>query len=56
MFSRRDFMKQGLIPVFAGSAVPAGVRNSELREPISTSRLRAALLKTLDRADVTWHL
>src|ERR1700675_5215437 len=23
MFSRRDFMKQGLLPVFAGSAVPS---------------------------------
>ncbi|HEV3262702.1 MAG TPA: hypothetical protein VG013_38055, partial [Gemmataceae bacterium] len=27
MFSRRDFMKQGLIPVFAGSAVPAVFAN-----------------------------
>ena len=23
MFSRRDFIKQGLLPVFAGSAVPS---------------------------------
>src|ERR1700738_4704511 len=27
MFSRRDFMKQGLIPVFAGSAVPSVFAN-----------------------------
>src|ERR1700731_5475236 len=28
MFSRRDFMKQGLIPVFAGSAVPSVFANA----------------------------
>src|SRR6202022_3065291 len=27
MFSRRDFIKQGLIPVFAGSAVPSVFAN-----------------------------
>src|ERR1700738_552344 len=48
MFSRRDFMKQGLIPVFAGSAVPSvfanGVAAGPAESPHPVPRHRILLL------------
>src|SRR5438128_2133522 len=51
MFSRRDFMKQGLLPVFAGSAVPAvfanGVAAAAADSPDSTPSNRVLVLVQL---------
>src|ERR1700738_2789014 len=48
MFGRRDFMKQGLIPVFAGSAVPSvfanGVAAGPAESPHPVPRHRILLL------------
>src|SRR4030088_632260 len=51
MFSRRDFMKQGLLPVFAGSAVPSifanGVAAAAADAPHATSNVRLLVLVQL---------
>src|SRR2546421_71593 len=51
MFSRRDFMKQGLLPIFAGSAVPAvfanGVAAANADSPNSTPSNRVLVLVQL---------
>src|SRR5438067_2197043 len=51
MFSRRDFMKQGLVPVFAGSAVPSifanGVAAAAADSPRATSNGRILVLVQL---------
>src|SRR5713226_7524801 len=51
MFSRRDFIKQGLIPVFAGSAVPSvfanGVAAAAADSPNATPSDRVLVLVQL---------
>src|SRR3982075_4531794 len=51
MFSRRDFMKQGLLPVFAGSAVPSifanGVAAAAADSPQATPNGRILVLVQL---------
>src|SRR6202171_1316305 len=51
MFSRRDFMKQGLLPVFAGSAVPSifanGVAAAAADSPQATPSGRILVLVQL---------
>src|SRR2546423_284010 len=51
MFSRRDFMKQGLLPVFAGSAVPSifanGVAAAAADAPQATPNGRILVLVQL---------
>src|ERR1700682_5146538 len=51
MFSRRDFMKQGLVPVFAGSAVPSifanGVAAAAADSPQATPNGRILVLVQL---------
>src|SRR4029077_11384448 len=51
MFSRRDFVKQGLLPVFAGSAVPSifanGVAAAAADSPQATSNGRTFVLVQL---------
>src|SRR5947208_10488969 len=51
MFSRRDFLKQGLVPVFAGSAVPSvfanGVAAAAADSPNATPSDRVLVLVQL---------
>src|SRR5256886_5911040 len=51
MFSRRDFMTQGLLPIFAGSAVPAvfanGVAAAAADSPKATPSDRVLVLVQL---------